>query len=118
MTTTLLLDFPDFRSRTVEGPNGGAKPPSSGGAEFPRPAGVPSNWIAQPSKKGGGVTYVNPSNPHDRVRVMPGNPNSPNPAQQGPYIKRQKDGKYYDKNSKEVPGDSPESHIPANEFKF
>ena len=49
---------------------------------------------------------------------MPGNPNSPNPAQQGPYIKRQKDGKFFDKDGNEVDGDSTASHIPLEDFDF
>jgi hypothetical protein len=45
---------------------------------------------------------------------MPGNPKSPNPAQQQPYMKRQNNGKLYDKSGKEVPGDSPDAHLPID----
>ena len=83
-----------------------------------RPEGVPDNWTAQPTKKGGGTEYVNPDNAHDRVRAMPGNPNSPNPAQQEPYVKWQKSGQPLDKSGKPVKGDSPEAHIPRKDFKF
>src|SRR6185437_16112971 len=44
-----------------------------------RPAGVPATWTETESKKGGGTVYTNPENTHERVRSMPGNPNSPNP---------------------------------------
>jgi len=49
---------------------------------------------------------------------MQGNPNSPNPAQQVPYVKRQIDGKFYDASGRQVPGDSPGAHIPLDQFKF
>lgn len=81
-----------------------------------QPAGIPSDWLVKETKKGGGTQYVNPNNPHDRVRVMPGNPNSPNPAQQGSYVKRQIDGKFYDAQGRVVSGDSPEAHIPLDLF--
>jgi hypothetical protein len=54
----------------------------------PRPPGIPPDWITENSKKGGGITYVNPKNTHDRVRVMPGKPKSPFPAQRSHYVKR------------------------------
>jgi hypothetical protein len=83
-----------------------------------RPAGVPATWTEAESKKGGGTVYTNPENAHERVRSMPGNPNSPNPAQQQPYVKYQKDGKFYDGRGNEVKGNSPDSHIPASDFKY
>ncbi len=67
-----------------------------------RPGGTPEHWIAKPTKKGGGVRYINPANPHDHVRVMPGDPNSPHPARQGPYVKRTKDGVAYDATGRAV----------------
>jgi RHS repeat-associated protein len=84
----------------------------------PRPSGVPDGWVPQASKKGGGTTYMDPANPYNRIRVMPGNPSSPNPAQRQPYVKWMRDGHYLDKTGNPVPGDSPEAHIPINEFKF
>ena len=83
-----------------------------------RPGGIPSDWLSKGSKKGDGSQYINPNNPHDRVRVMPGNPHSPNPAQQVPYVKRQIDGKFFDASGRQVPGDSPSAHIPLDQFKF
>jgi len=64
------------------------------------------------------MQYINPKNSHDRVRVMQDNPDSPNPAQQKPYVKRQIDGKFYDKSGNVVRGDSPEAHIPLKDFKL
>lgn len=83
-----------------------------------RPPRVPEDWTVQPSKKGGGMKYTNPNNPHDSVRVMPGNPNSPNPAQRVPYVKRIKDGRALDKLGNPVDSSSAEAHIPLIEFHF
>ena len=83
-----------------------------------RPPGIPTDWIEKASKKGGGVKYTNPNNPHDSVRVMPGNPNSPNPAQQIPYIKRMKNGSGLDKFGNPVDPSSLEAHILLSEFIF
>lgn len=80
-------------------------------------AAVPKGWVKQSSKKGGGVEFVDPKNPHNRIRQMPGNPKSPNPAQQKPYIKVMKDGKFYDaKGNPLKSGDLPDAHIPLNQF--
>ncbi len=85
---------------------------------FRNSIGIPKSWTAKPSKKGGGVQYVDPKNPHNRVRVMPGKPSSPNIAQRKPYVKKQINGKFYDKNGKVVPGGSRDAHIPLDDFKF
>ena len=86
--------------------------------EPPPPDGVPDDWIQAPSDKGGGTKYTNPNNPHDSVRDMPGNPDSPNPAQQDPYVVRMKDGSAIDANGNPVSPKSPEAHIPREDFKF
>ena len=39
-------------------------------------------------------------------------------ATQKPYVKRQVDGNFYDKNGNIIPRNSPEAHIPLQEFKF
>jgi RHS repeat-associated protein len=83
-----------------------------------KPSGIPVNWASKSSKKGGGIQYINPENAHDRIRVMPGNPQSSNPAQQRPYVIRQINGKFTDKNGNLVPAYSPEAHIPLDEFRF
>lgn len=78
---------------------------------------APKGWITQASKKGGGTVFKDPSNPHNIIRQMPGNPNSPNVLQQSPYVKFMKEGKFYDVNGKVLPnGNVPESHIPLNQF--
>lgn len=73
---------------------------------------IPGDWVKQPSRKGGGEVYVNPKNPGDRIRIMPGNPASPFPAQRRPYWKDQRNGKCYDVKGGEVPCGSEAAHIP------
>jgi hypothetical protein len=83
-----------------------------------RPGGIPLDWIAKPTKKGAGMRYINPENPHDHVRIMPGEPNSPHPAQQTPYVKRMRDGLAYDAAGRRVDPKSAEAHIPLRAFRF
>ncbi len=50
-----------------------------------------------------GTIFKDPENPAgNNVRVQRGNPNSPNPAQQNPYVKQVKDGKTVDVNGNEI----------------
>lgn len=78
---------------------------------------APKGWITQASKKGRGTVFKNPSNPHNIIRQMPGNPNNPSVLQQNPYVKFMKDGKFYDLNGKVLPnGNVPGAHIPLNQF--
>lgn len=83
-----------------------------------RPEGIPDDWTERDSKRGDGKRYTNPDNDHDNVRSMPGNPNSPYPSQQNPYIKRQKNGQFVDKDGNPVASNSPEAHIPTKDFVF
>lgn len=108
--------------------NQDAKPPQSPEPtapdtnSVPKPAGIPDNWIEKPSAKGGGTEWINPTNPNDRVRVMPGNPSSDYKEQQGPYVKDQNNGAFVDKNGQPIggprPGNTPESHIPYEDYVF
>jgi hypothetical protein len=52
------------------------------------------------------------------VRLMPGEPNSPHPAQQQPYVKRMKDGLAYDAAGRVVDPRSADAHIPLRDFRF
>ncbi len=81
------------------------------------PEGMQNN--AKTARNGQGTIYKDPQNPSgNNVRVQNGNPNSPNPAQQNPYVKQQQNGKMVDKNGRSVDSNSPESHIPKEEFKY
>lgn len=86
---------------------------------FPRPEGIPENYLVQISDDGAGIKYVDPKNNGTYVRVMPGKPHSPFPHQQKPYVKQQINGRLLDKNGNfGVTKRDPESHISLNEFKY
>jgi len=48
--------------------------------------GIPNDFYSKPTRGVGGVEFINPEVRQESVRIMPGNPNSPNVAQQGPYV--------------------------------
>jgi len=78
---------------------------------------VPEGWEIKPSKKGGGTKYTDPNNRHNNIREMPGNPNSPNTAQQEPYVIFKKEGTPYDVNGNPLKNaDDPAAHIPRDLF--
>ena len=52
------------------------------------------------------------------VRVMPGNPKSPNVTQKKPYVVHRKGEKAISKNGSFIPWDDPNAHIPLEDFKF
>ncbi|MDE3046504.1 MAG: tetratricopeptide repeat protein [Verrucomicrobiota bacterium] len=85
---------------------------------FPRPLGIPENFKVQISSKGAGMEYVHPTNPHIRVRIMPGKPHSPLPHQQKPYVVQTKEGKALDRLGNKTEAHSPEAHIPYEEFVY
>ena len=89
--------------------------------DLPKPQGIPDNWIEMSSDTPGGKEYINPNNPNDRVRVMPGNPSSKYPSQQRPYVIDQ-NGSFRDADGNPIPGATPgrkpEAHIPYQLFKF
>ena len=83
---------------------------------FPRPMGIPEDFLVMISDKGAGMEYVHPTNSQLRVRVMPGKPHSPNPSQQNPYVIQQTDRGALDITGKYVVRKAPEAHIPIEEF--
>jgi len=84
-----------------------------------RPAGIPDAWRVTGTKSPGGVLYRDPANAGDSVRVMQGNPNSPFPNSQGPYVRWQKNGQPLDQFGNQLPSAKvPEAHIPLSEFRF
>lgn len=85
---------------------------------FPRPKGIPEDYIVRISGKGAGMEYVHPTNSHLSVRVMPRKPHSPFPHQQKPYVIQMKDGAAFDKHGNLIPHEFPEAHIPINEFVY
>ncbi len=83
---------------------------------FPRPKGIPENYVVMISDKGVGMEYVHPVNMYIRVSVMPGKPHSPNPDQQKPYVIQQENGKAFDKEGNLLEMSSPKVHIPLEDF--
>jgi hypothetical protein len=78
---------------------------------------APKGWISIPTKGKGGTIFKDPHNPHNSIRVMPGNPSSPNPAQQKPYVKFQKNSVSYDGNGNALLNNKdPKAHIPLKDF--
>ena len=106
-------DSEDNKKGNSDGNNG-----NNGGNNNGPPNGVPDNYVKSPTKKGDGDKYTNPDDPHDNVRDMPGNPQSPNPAQQNPYVKQMRDGKAINKQGDRVEPNSSDAHIPRDEFMF
>jgi hypothetical protein len=89
--------------------------------DLPKPQGIPDNWIEKPTIAPGGPEYINPDNPNERVRVMPGNPNSGHPNQGRPYVIDQI-GNFRDVDGNPIPGPARgrtvQAHIPFELFKF
>ena len=84
-----------------------------------RPEGLPENWRISGTDGVGGTKYYDPSNIHNNVRVMQGDPNSPFPNSWNPYVRWQKNGRALDKNGNVVNNKkSPDAHIPLDEFQF
>lgn len=85
---------------------------------FSRPIGVPENYLVKVTEKGAGMIYMHPTNTHISIRVMPGKPHSSFPYQQKPYVIQMKEGKALDKFGNRVLADTPEAHIPFEEFVY
>ena len=85
---------------------------------FPRPQGIPEDFLVMISNTGAGMEYIHPTNTQIRVRVMPGKLHSPYPCQQEPYVIQMKDGKAFDRRGNLLPHESPEVHVPVNEFVY
>jgi hypothetical protein len=85
---------------------------------FPRPIGIPENFRVKISNDGAGIKYIHPHHEQTYIRVMPGKPHSKNPNQRNPYVVQMKNGKTLDKFGNVVHRDSPEAHIPINEFTY
>ena len=98
----------------------GPMKPGAGAIEsnLPRPEGIPADWIVKPSKTGGGIRYIDPKNPHNSVRVMPGDPDSPFPNSRQPYVRHLQHGQSLDVHGNVVPKNTPDAHIPLRDFHF
>jgi hypothetical protein len=79
-----------------------------------RPEGIPENWRITGTDSSGGTRYYDPSNPGNSVRVMQGNPNSPYPNSQAPYVRWPLDVF----GNKLPSAKDPAAHIPLGDFRF
>lgn len=91
---------------------------TAGYESFSRPKGIPRNYKVEISQKNGGMLYVDPKNRGKSIRIMPGNPKSPNPAQRKPYVIQTTDDMALDKLGNRVARKSPEAHIPLEDFVY
>jgi hypothetical protein len=88
-----------------------------------RPQGIPVGWRIRPTKGEGGVENYNPKNTNESVRVMQGNPNSPFPNSQEPYVRqRGANGIYFrsDGTLSTLPKGGlkdPAAHIPLSDYR-
>ncbi len=83
---------------------------------FPRPKGIPEDFLVMVTDRGVGMEYIHPTNNHIRVRVMPGKLHSPNLCQKKPYVIQKVEGEALDKAGKSISAAAPEAHIPVEEF--
>jgi RHS repeat-associated protein len=84
-----LLPFGGWNLLKPPGVNTGSTGTSQAGG---RPSIVPDNWIEKDTYKQNGKIYIDPNNPHNRVRVMDDG-----------YMKVQRNGQCLDVNGNEVP---------------
>lgn len=57
---------------------------------------IPDSWAREPTSGSGGTRYVHPTNRGEQIRVMPGNPDDPNPIKRAPYARISRNGKISD----------------------
>jgi RHS repeat-associated protein len=100
-----------------------AKHDEGGAKELDKPKGVPDNWTERPTEDPNGRQWVNPENEGDRVRVMPGNPDSPYPNSRGPYVRDVRNGnQWLDTEGNRVEGRNGkynnDTHIPLADYVF
>lgn len=84
------------------------------------PEGIPAGWRIRPTreKPHDGTWYYDPANKGNAVRVMQGDPASPFPNSQAPYVRCQQNGQALDINGNVVPKNTPDAHIPLQDFKL
>ncbi len=86
---------------------------------FPRPKGVPKDWIQKDTKYKDGTMYVKPgSGGKTNVRIMKGKPEGLSQNRRTDYVRWEIDSQALDKNGNFVKAASKESHIPLDEFEF
>jgi len=88
---------------------------------FRRPKGLPRDAVVKISEKSGGMVYIKPGTTNKQcvqVRVMPGNPKSPNLSQRKPYVVQRRGADAVSKSDKLINRNLEEAHIPLGKFEF
>ena len=86
---------------------------------FPRPKGIPKDWIYKTTGKKNGDMYIKPgSKGETKVRLMKAQPNSPREGQRVDYVRLDHKGKAIDKEGNFVNRNSKEAHLPMEGFEF
>ncbi|MCP5506049.1 MAG: tetratricopeptide repeat protein [Chlamydiales bacterium] len=88
---------------------------------FPKPKGLPHDCIVTISHKDGGMVYRKAGSTTEQVlnvRVMPGDPCSPNLRQRKPYVVQRRGDKALSPVGQFVPKNLEEIHIPVEEYTF
>ncbi len=84
-----------------------------------RPPGVPDSWRIDGTRTAGGTEYYDPSNRGNSVRVMQGDPDSPYPGSQAPYVRWQRNGQPLDLEGRPLSSaHAAAAHIPLRNFRF
>ena len=88
---------------------------------FPRPKGIPFECNVKISQKSGGMVYVKVGTTEKQnilIRVMDGDPSSPNLMQRRPYVIQRRGKMAINKQGVEINWKDTEAHIPLSEFEF
>jgi RHS repeat-associated protein len=90
-----------------------------------RDLGIPKNWVAKPSKKDGGVRFIDPNNSGNNIRVMPGRGGSKFANSRQPYVIQYKNGSPVNKTGNPIQNStghgqnkSTDLHVPLTQFRF
>ncbi len=88
---------------------------------FRRPKGLSRDAVVKISEKSGSMVYIKPGTANKQciqVRVMPGNPKSPNLSQREPYVVQRGSADAVTKSGKLINRNLEEAHIPLGKFEF
>lgn len=81
-------------------------------------ANIPSAFKWRTTRESNGVIFQHPTNEHESIRYMPGNPKSKFRSQWNPYVVHMRNGKALDINGNPVDRKTEEAHIPAEKYRY
>jgi hypothetical protein len=86
---------------------------------FPRPKGIPKDWIYKKTGKNDGDIYIKPgSGGETKIRFMKAKPDSPREGQRVNYVRLERNGRAMDKEGNFVKPNSKKAHPPMEGFEF